>query len=182
MITILILILVIAAVIIVIGLFNRLVVSRNRCENAWAQVDVQLKKRADLVPNLVETVKGYAAHERGVFEQVTKARAAIMDAKTVPEAVKAQEGLTGALKSLFAVVENYPQLKADQQFLLLQEQLDGIESKIAYARQFYNDTILAYSNMLQMFPSNIFASVFNFKAMEYFNVAEADREPVKVKF
>lgn len=178
-------VLVIIAVIIVIVLvsvYNRLVVLRNRCENGWAQVDVQLKKRADLVPNLVETVKGYAAHEKGVFEAVTKARSAIMNAGSVPDMQAAQNGMTAALKSLFAVVEAYPQLKADAQFIMLQEQLDGIESKIAYGRQFYNDTVLAYLNALQMFPTNIIAGMFNFKPREYFQIAEAEKEPVKVKF
>ncbi len=165
-----------------IAVYNRLVILRNRCENSWAQVDVQLKKRADLVPNLVETVKGYAAHEKGVFENVTKARSAIMGATGVADMEKAQNGLTQALKSLFAVAENYPQLKADAQFRLLQEQLDGIESKIAYARQFYNDTVLSFSNAMQMFPANLVATMFNFKTKEYFNISEADKEPVKVKF
>ncbi|MEI6845633.1 MAG: LemA family protein, partial [Candidatus Firestonebacteria bacterium] len=132
--------LLVVAVLILVGVYNRLITLRNRCENGWAQVDVQLKKRADLVPNLVETVKGYAAHEKGVFEAVTKARASIMNAGSVADMQTAQNGLTAALKSLFAVVEAYPQLKADTQFIMLQEQLDGIESKIAYARQFYNDT------------------------------------------
>lgn len=169
-------------VLFLVGIYNRLVVQRNQCENGWAQVDVQLKKRADLVPNLVETVKGYATHEKGVFEAVTKARSAIMGATGVADMEKAQNGMTQALKSLFAVAENYPQLKADAQFRLLQEQLDGIESKIAYARQFYNDTVMTYTNSLQMFPTNIIAGMFNFKPREYFNVSEADKEPVKVKF
>lgn len=172
----------VGVVLVLVGIYNRLVVQRNQCENGWAQVDVQLKKRADLVPNLVETVKGYAAHEKGVFEAVTKARSAIMGATGVADMEKAQNGMTQALKSLFAVAENYPQLKADAQFRLLQEQLDGIESKIAYARQFYNDTVMTYTNSLQMFPTNIIAGMFNFKPREYFNVSEADKEPVKVKF
>ena len=174
--------LLVVAVLILVGVYNRLITLRNRCENGWAQVDVQLKKRADLVPNLVETVKGYAAHEKGVFEAVTKARASIMNAGSVADMQTAQNGLTAALKSLFAVVEAYPQLKADTQFIMLQEQLDGIESKIAYARQFYNDTVLGYLNALQMFPTNILAAMFNFKAKEYFQIAEAEKEPVKVKF
>ncbi|MFH1073961.1 MAG: LemA family protein [Candidatus Firestonebacteria bacterium] len=176
------LVLVISAAFVFAAVYNRLVVLRNRCENGWAQVDVQLKKRADLVPNLVETVKGYAAHEKGVFEAVTKARASIMSAGSVADMQTAQNGLTAALKSLFAVVEAYPQLKADSQFILLQEQLDGIESKIAYARQFYNDTVMSYLNALQMFPTNIIAGVFNFKTKDYFQIAEAEKEPVKVKF
>jgi LemA protein len=166
----------------VIMVFNKLVVQRNRCDNAWSQIDVQLKKRTDLVPNLVETVKGYAAHERGVFEEVAKARSGLMNAQGVSETSKADGDFTKALKSLFAVAENYPQLKADQQFILLQEQLDGIESKIAYARQFYNDSILEYSNSKQMFPASIIAGMFNFAVKEYYKVSEEDRAPVKVKF
>ena len=169
-------------VIVVVGIYNRLVNLKNRTDNAWAQVDVQLKKRADLVPNLVEIVKGYAAHEKGVFEAVTKARSAIMGATGVADMQQAQNGLTSALKSLFAVAENYPQLKADAQFKLLQEQLEGIESNIASARQFYNDSVMEFTNAIQMFPSSIIAGMFGFKGREYFQVAEADREVVKVKF
>ncbi|MEI7903971.1 MAG: LemA family protein [Candidatus Firestonebacteria bacterium] len=166
----------------VIFAYNRLVTFRNRCDNGWSQIDVQLKKRADLVPNLVETVKGYAAHEKGVFEEVAKARSGYMNAQGVAETGRADGDFTKALKSLFAVAENYPELKADKQFLLLQEQLDGIESKIAYSRQFYNDVVLAYTNITQLFPGSIIAGVFNFPPREYYKVAETDREPVKVKF
>src|SRR3989339_599132 len=182
MIIIVLLVVLVIAGLVFASVYNRLVVLRNRCENGWAQVDVQLKKRADLVPNLVETVKGYAAHEKGVFEAVTKARASIMNAGSVADMQTAQNGLTSALKSLFAVVEAYPQLKADSQFIMLQEQLDGIESKIAYARQFYNDTVMSYLNAMQMFPTNIIAGMFNFKTKEYFQIAETEKEPVKVKF
>jgi LemA protein len=166
----------------VVFAYNRLVTYRNRCDNAWSQIDVQLKKRADLVPNLVETVKGYAAHEKGVFEEVAKARSGYMNAQGITEVSKADGDFTKALKSLFAVTENYPELKADKQFLMLQEQLDGIESKIAYSRQFYNDVILVYTNLTQIFPGSIIAGLFHFAAKEYYKVAEADREPVKVKF
>jgi LemA protein len=168
--------------IIVISMYNRLVVLRNRIENAWSQIDVQLKRRADLIPNLVETVKGYAAHEKEVFQKVTEARSALMNAKGVKEQGEANNMLTGALKTLFAVAENYPELKANQNFMMLQEELSGTESKIAYARQFYNDTVLKYDNMREKFPSNIIASMFGFKEREYFAVEEAAREPVQVKF
>jgi LemA protein len=170
-------------ILIIIGIYNRLVVLRNRGDNAWHQIDVQLERRADLVPNLVETVKGYAAHEKGVFEAVTKARTQWAQAGSVKEKAEANEMLTSALKTLFAVAENYPDLKANQNFLMLQEELAGIESKIAYARQFYNDTILAYNNAQQVFPSNIIANMFNFKPREYFEVEEAGkREVPKVGF
>jgi LemA protein len=176
------LIIVVILVAIVIGMFNRLVVLRNRFENAWSQIDVQLKRRADLIPNLVETVKGYAAHEKGVFERVTEARSALMNAKGVKEQGEANNMLTGALKSLFAVAENYPDLKANQNFMMLQEELSGTESKIAYARQFYNDTVLKYDTMREQFPSSIVAAMFGFTNREYFAAEETAREPVKVKF
>jgi len=166
-----------------IGIYNGLVVLRNRCENAWSQVDVQLRRRYDLIPNLVETVKGYAKHEREVFEKVTQARAQAINAGTVKDQAQAENMLTGALKSLFAVAENYPDLKANQNFLLLQEELAGTESKIAYARQFYNDTVMKFNQKQQVFPSNIIANMFNFKERDYFEIEEpAAREPVKVTF
>jgi len=169
--------------IIIIAIYNRLVVLRNRGDNAWHQIDVQLQRRADLVPNLVETVKGYAAHERGVFEAVTKARTQWAQAGTVKEKEQANGMLTSALKTLFAVAENYPDLKANQNFLMLQEELAGIESKIAYSRQFYNDTVLSYNNAQQVFPSNIIANMFNFKIREYFEIEESGkREVPKVDF
>ena len=169
-------------VIIVISIYNRLVVLRNRIENAWSQIDVQLKRRADLIPNLVETVKGYAAHEKEVFQKVTEARSALVNAKGVKEQGEANNMLTGALKTLFAVAESYPELKANQNFMQLQEELSGTESKIAYARQFYNDTVLKYDNMREKFPSNIVAGMFGFKEREYFAAEESAREPVKVEF
>jgi LemA protein len=179
---ILLLVIIVIVAIIVISMYNRLVVLRNRIENAWSQIDVQLKRRADLIPNLVETVKGYAAHEKEVFQKVTEARAALMSAKGVKEQGEANNMLTGALKTLFAVAENYPELKANQNFMMLQEELSGTESKIAYARQFYNDTVLKYDNLREKFPSNLIASMFGFKEREYFAVEESAREPVKVKF
>jgi len=176
------LVIIVVLAIIVVSMYNRLVVLRNRIENAWSQIDVQLKRRADLIPNLVETVKGYAAHEKEVFQKVTEARAALMNAKGVKEQGDANNMLTGALKTLFAVAENYPELKANQNFMMLQEELSGTESKIAYARQFYNDTVLKYDNLREKFPSNIVAGMFGFKEREYFAAEEAAREPVEVKF
>ena len=166
----------------VVAIYNGLVVLRNRIENAWSQIDVQLKRRTDLIPNLLETVKGYAAHEKEVFTKVTEARSALMNAQGVQDQAQANNMLTGALKTLFAVAEAYPELKANQNFMMLQEELSGTESKIAYARQFYNDTVLKYDNKREKFPSNIIANLFGFKDREYFEVAEAHREPVKVDF
>ncbi len=167
---------------VVVGLYNSLVKLRNRVKNAWSQIDVQLNRRTDLIPNLVETVKGYASHERGVFERVTQARSAVMSAQTVKENQDANNMLTGALKSLFAVAENYPDLKANQNFLELQQQLAETEDKIAYSRQFYNDTVLMYNNKCQMFPSNLIASIFNFEEAEFFEVEESARSVPKVEF
>jgi LemA protein len=166
----------------VVAMYNGLVVLRNRFENAWSQIDVQLKRRTDLIPNLLETVKGYAAHEKEVFTKVTEARSALVNAQGVADQAQANNMLTGALKTLFAVAEAYPELKANQNFMMLQEELAGTESKIAYARQFYNDTVLKYDNKREKFPSNIIAGLFGFKDREYFETAEADREPVKVSF
>lgn len=166
----------------VIGIYNRLVTLRNRIDNAWSQIDVQLRRRYDLIPNLVETVKGYAAHERETLEQVIAARSAAMSAQTVKEHSDAENMLTGALKSLFALAEAYPDLKANQNFLMLQEELAGTESKIAYARQFYNDSVMTYNTAIQMFPSNLVASIFGFREREYFEIEEGAREPVAVKF
>ncbi len=176
------LILIAVIVFYLIALYNRLVRLRNQTDNSWHQIDVQLQKRADLVPNLVETVKGYAAHERGVFENVTQARSQWQKASTVGEKAQATNMLTGALKSLFAVAENYPELKANQNFLMLQEELAGIESKIAYARQFYNDSTMSYNNAQQTFPATLFARNFGFTPREYFQVEEIKREVPKVDF
>lgn len=163
-------------------IYNSLINLRNRVKNAWSQIDVQLKRRTDLIPNLVETVKGYAAHERGVFENVTKARSSLMNARTVKESAEANNMLTDALKSLFAVAENYPDLKANENFKDLQGQLSETEDKIAYSRQFYNDTVLMYNNKCQMFPSNLVASRFNFQEAEFFEIAEREKEAPEVKF
>jgi len=166
----------------VIYLYNRLVVLRNRIDNAWSQIDVQLRRRYDLIPNLVETVKGYAAHEKEVFEKVTQARASMASASTVAQQGEAQNQITQALKSLFAVAEAYPELKANQNFMMLQEELAGTESKIAYARQFYNDTVMAYNTLIQSFPANLLAGTFGFTQRDYFPMDVAAREPVKVQF
>jgi LemA protein len=170
-------------VLILVYYMNKIIGTFNRVKNSWAQIDVQLKKRADLVPNLVETVKGYAKHEKQIFENVTKARSAILGAQTVESKAEANNMLTGALKSLFAVAENYPNLKASENFKLLQEQLDGIESKIAYARQFYNDSVLEYNNTIQMIPGRFFAGMMGKTQTEpYFEIEEAEKKPVKVQF
>ena len=177
-----ILIILVALVLYAILLYNRLVRLRNQTTNSWHQIDVQLQKRADLVPNLVETVKGYAAHEKGVFERVTQARNQWQKAASVGEKAEASNMLTGALKSLFAVAENYPELKANQNFLMLQEELSGIESKIAYARQFYNDSVMSFNNAQETFPGNLFAANFGFKPREYFQAEEAKKGVPKVDF
>ena len=177
------LILIGVVLIIFIGIYNSLIVLRNRCDNAWSQVDVQLRRRYDLIPNLVETVKGYAKHEREVFQNVTEARASAINANTVKDQAQAENMLSGALKTLFAVAENYPELKANQNFLMLQEELAGTEGKIAYARQFYNDTVMKFNAKQQVIPSSIIARMFNFKEREYFEIGEAAaKEPVKVSF
>ncbi len=177
------LIIIAAVALMAVGMYNSLVTLRNRCDNAWSQVDVQLRRRFDLIPNLVETVKGYAKHESGVFERVTQARTQAMGATTPKEVGQAENVLTGALKSLFAVAEAYPDLKANQNFLMLQEELAGTESKIAYARQFYNDVVMKFNMKQQVFPSNIIANMFAFKEKEYFEIGdEAAKGPVKVSF
>jgi len=166
-----------------IYIFNRLVVLRNKIENAWAQIDVQLKRRYDLIPNLVEAVKGYAAHEKELFENVTKARAeAIKTTGGGGKQAQAENMLTQTLRTLFAVAENYPELKANENFMMLQEELSGTESKIAYARQFYNDTVMKYNTMIQSLPTRLVAPVFGFPRREYFEIEEVSREPVKVQF
>jgi LemA protein len=166
----------------VVLLYNRLVVFRNRIDNAWSQIDVQLRRRYDLIPNLVETVKGYATHEREVFERVTEARARAIAAGSVGEQGQAENMLTQALRSVFAVAENYPQLRASENFMQLQEELSGTESKIAFSRQFYNDTVLRYSNARQAFPAVLLAGPLGFGPRDYFEMEDAARQPVKVAF
>ena len=178
-------VIIVILIIIYFSIYNGLVGSRNQTKNAWAQIDVQLKRRYDLIPNLVETVKGYAAHERGTFEAVTNARnlAQSLSNAGVAERAKAEGELTGALARLLAVVENYPNLKANENFLALQEQLTSTENKISFARQYYNDSVLRYNNQTQMFPSNIIANMTGFKASEFFEVkAAGEREAPKVSF
>ena len=162
--------------------YNGLVRQRNRIDNAWSQIDVQLKRRYDLIPNLVETVKGYAAHERGVFEAVTQARANALNAQGPAQQAQAENVLSGALKSLFAVAEAYPELKANQNFLALQEELTSTEDRIAYARQFYNDSVLSYNNKLQTFPRTLIAGMFDFDKREYFEGDPEATGPVRVQF
>jgi LemA protein len=163
-------------------LYNRLVTLRVRCGNAWSQIDVQLRRRYDLIPNLVEAVKGYAAHERELFEEVTRARAGAQAASGVQQQAEAENQITRGLNRLIAVAENYPDLKASQNFLALQEELTGTESKIAYARQFYNDTVASYNTLVQRFPSNLVASVGRFAPREFFEIEEPARGPVSVRF
>jgi len=162
--------------------YNGLVSKRNRVDNAWSQIDVQLKRRHDLIPNLVETVKGYAAHERGTFEAVTQARANAINAQGPAEQAQAENVLSGALKSLFAVSEAYPDLKANQNFLNLQEEVTSTEDRIAYSRQFYNDSVLTFNTKIQQFPSVILANMFNFSARDFFDAEPGDTEPVQVQF
>jgi LemA protein len=167
----------------IISIYNSLVRLRNQVDNAWSQVDVQLKRRHDLIPNLVETTKGYMQHERGTFEAVTKARAAAMGAKSVAESAKAEGALGEALSKFMLVVENYPDLKANQNFLALQEELTSTENKISFSRQNYNDQVLFYNNKIQMFPSNLAAGMFSFTKRDFFEIeAPAEREAPKVSF
>jgi LemA protein len=162
--------------------YNGLVKRRNQVDNAWSQIDVQLKRRHDLIPNLVETVKGYAAHERGTFEAVTAARANAINAQTPVQQAQAENVLSGALKSLFAVAEAYPDLKANQNFLNLQEELTSSEDRVAYARQFYNDSVLSYNTQIQKVPTNLLAGWFHFEKREFFDAAPEDTETPQVQF
>jgi LemA protein len=167
----------------VIGMYNSLVRLRNQVENAWSQIDVQLKRRHDLIPNLVETTKGYMKHERETLENITNARARAMGAGTVGEKAAAEGELNRALGQFYVVVENYPDLKANQNFLALQEELTSTENKIAFARQGYNDQVLYYNNKIQMFPTNIMANMFNFGKREFFEIEEeGERRTPKVQF
>jgi LemA protein len=160
--------------------YNRLVTLRNRVENGWSQIDVQLRRRYDLIPNLIETVKGYAAHEREVFEHVTEARTRAMGASGVQDQASAENAITAGLGRLIAVAENYPDLKANQNFLALQEELIGTESKIAYARQFYNDQVALLNTLIQKFPANLIAGLGHFEPKPFFEIDEPVRGPVQV--
>ena len=164
----------------VVWIYNRLVTLRTRVDNGWSQIDVQLRRRADLIPNLVETVKGYAAHERELFERVTEARARSLGATGVADQANAENQVSAGLRQLLAVVENYPDLKANQNFLALQEELIGTESKIAYARQFYNDQVMRLNTLIQSFPSSIVARAFGFQERPFFEIEEGTRGPVQV--
>lgn len=165
-----------------LAMYNSLVTLRNRVREAWSQIDVQLKRRSSLIPNLVETVKGYAKHEKSVFEEVTKARAEMLGAKNPGDAAKANDMLSGALKSLFAVAENYPKLEASENFKELQEEISDTETKVAASRQFYNTAVLDYNNSLQTVPNAWFASMFGFGPEEFFKATEEEKKDVEVKF
>ncbi|MDP1696059.1 MAG: LemA family protein [archaeon] len=178
-----ILIAVIAVIVIAfIGYYNRFTVMENRVNNSLSQIDVQLKKRADLVPNLISTVKGYAKHEKGIMQDVTEARKALLSAKTITEKVKAGAELQTALKSIFALAENYPQLRANENFLQLQQELSAIEDKVAYSRQFYNDSILTFNNMVETFPGFMFARLYGKKEKHFLEIKAEERAVPKVSF
>ena len=169
-------------VLFIIGVFNRMITLRNRVKNAWAQIDVQLKRRSDLIPNLVNTVKGYVKHEQSTLKAITEARAAVMKSHSVKGKAQASNMLSNALKSLFAVAEAYPNLKANENFKMLQEELSGTENKIAYSRQFYNDSVMQYNIKRERFPTNIVANMFGFKKKDSFEATAAERKNVKVEF
>lgn len=171
-----------AVVLFVLYLYNSLISARLRVHEAFSQIDVQLKRRTDLIPNLVETVKGYAKHEKSVFEKVTELRSDLMHAKSPEKKAEANNMLTDALKSIFAVAEAYPDLKASENFKELQQELEDTENKIAYSRQFYNSNVLDYNTKLQVFPNVIFAKMLNFKPAEFFGATEEERKTVKVSF
>ena len=170
------------AVLFVIFLYNSLVRLRNQVKNSWAQIDVQLKRRNDLIPNLIESVKGYMKHEKTVLENITKARSSMLTAQTVDEKSKASNMLSQTLKSLFAVSENYPQLKANESFLQLQEELTGTENKISYARQHYNDMVMEFNTKIETFPNNILAGMLHFTKEQQFAASEEEKKNVKVQF
>jgi LemA protein len=174
----------IVAIALVAGIliYNRLVALRTRVDNGWAQIDVQLRRRYDLIPNLVTTVQGYAAHERELFETVTRARALAMDAGAVADQAQAENQITRGLRQLLAVAEAYPELKANENFLSLQEELTGTESKIAYARQFYNDQVMRLNTLIGSFPSNVVAGMFGFAPREFFDIEDPVRGPATVDF
>lgn len=174
---------IVAFVVVVIWFFYNSVISlKNQVDNAWAQIDVQLKRRYDLIPNLMESVKGYMKHEKGVLESVTNARTQLMSAQTVGDKAKANNMMSESLKSLFAVAEDYPKLQASQNFMQLQEELSGTENKIAYARQHYNDVVMSFNTKIEQFPGNVFASMFSFTKKENFLASEAEKKNVKVSF
>ncbi len=178
---------ILAGIVVLVGLFlaltyNRLVSHRNRVENGWSQIDVQLRRRYDLIPNLVRTVQGYASHERELFENVTEARSRAMDASAVPDQAQAENQITRGLRQLLAVAEAYPDLKANESFLALQEELTGTESKIAYARQFYNDQVMRLNTLIGSVPTNVVANMFGFTSREFFDIEDPARGPATVDF
>jgi LemA protein len=182
-IAIIVIVIILVIIAVLIGMYNGLIRSRNQIDNAWSQIDVQLKRRLDLIPNLVETVKGYAAHEKSTLDAVIQARNAAVAAPDTPHAqAEADNMLTGALRQVFALSEAYPDLKANQNFLALQEELTATEGRVAYARQFYNDSVLTYNNKIQSVPTNIFANMLNFEAREYFETEDAARVAPTVEF
>lgn len=173
----------IVVLIIFFTMYNRLVGLRNQVKNAWAQIDVQLKRRHDLIPNLVETAKGYMKHEQETLQNVTKARNMAVGAQSTTEKIQAESGLSGAMGNFMVVVENYPELKANENFLALQEELTSTENRLSFARQAYNDQVLFYNNKIQMIPTNMVASMFHFKKREFFEIEdEAEKQAPKVKF
>ena len=175
-------VIILLVIVYLVAAYNGLIRRRNQIENAWSQIDVQLKRRHDLIPNLVETVKGYAAHEKSTLDAVIQARNAAVAAPTPGATAVAEGQLTGALRQLFALGEAYPDLKANQNFLALQEELSATEGRVAYARQFYNDSVLEYNNKLQQFPTVYYAKILNFERREYFETDEAARETPAVEF
>jgi len=181
-------VIILLVIVIVVGMwfasmYNSLVRLRNQVKNAWSQIDVQLKRRHDLIPNLIETVKGYMTHEKSTLENITRARSEAMGAGSIGDKSKAESKLSGAMSQFYVVVENYPELKANENFLALQEELTSTENKISYSRQAYNDQVLFYNNKIQVVPSNIIAGMFNFKEEEFFEIEDAaEKEVPKVKF
>ena len=180
------LVIVVLIVVMVINVYNQLVILRNNVKNSWSQIDVQLKRRYDMIPNLVETVKGYASHEDGIFKEFAKARSMYQEAAktgSVSGAAEAEKGISGAIGRLLMVQEQYPELKANENFKELMVQLKDTEDKVSFGRQFYNDTALKLNNKIELFPSNIIANMFHFKAADFFNVdSEEERKGIKVKF
>jgi len=177
------LIIVVLIIIIPLLIYNGMIIARNKVKNGWSQIDVQLKKRYDLVPNLVETVKGYVKHEQGTLTKITELRNQAMQTKDIKSTMKTNDQMSKAIGGLInAVFENYPDLKASQNFLMLQEELSGIENKIAYARQYYNDTVMDYNNKLQVFPNKIFAKTFNFKEETFLEATPEEKKNIKVSF
>ncbi len=176
-------IVIIAAILLyILFIYNSLISLKMRVSEAFSQIDVQLKRRTDLIPNLVESVKGYAKHEKELLERVTEERTSLVNAKGAAEKAKINNELSNTLKSIFAVAENYPDLKASQNFLELQQELSDTENKIAYSRQFYNSNVMEFNTKIAIFPNNIFAGIFSFKPAEFFGANEKDKEPVKVSF